>query len=134
MRPARQTLLAGTAILAVTAIVAENVAFPQPARIVLGLLLVFALPGYAAVCAILPAREIPSGEQVLASAGASLAITTCVAVLLAATPAGLSRGSAAVTLGAVTAVAAACGWLRTRQGARGARGARAARRHERRPS
>lgn len=85
------------------AVVAENVPFLQFSRIMFGLLLVCALPGFATVCALLPASELSLGERILASVGASLAITVCVAVLLAVSPIGLSKNSAAVTLGLGTA-------------------------------
>jgi uncharacterized membrane protein len=105
--------IAGTGVLAVLAIVAEEITSLTPARIVFGLLLVLALPGFAAVCWVLPDQEMSPGERLLASVGASLAISTCVAVLLAAVPIGLSKGSAVVTLGLGTATASICAWWRT---------------------
>ncbi len=113
MKSGRLTAIAATGILALVAVAAENVPFLQMSRIVLGLLLVFILPGFATVCVLLPASDISLGERVLASVGASLAITTCVAVLLAAMPVGLSRNSATVALGLGTAAISAWAWRRT---------------------
>lgn len=113
MKSGRLKAIAVTGILAVLAVVAENVPFLRVSRIAFGLLQVFALPGYATVCALLPESEISLVERMLASLGASLAITTCVAVLLAAAPVGLSKNSATVALGIGTAAISAWAWKRT---------------------
>jgi uncharacterized membrane protein len=115
MKPDRLTAIAGTGVIALIAAAAEAIGAPQAVRVVLGLPLVLVLPGFSAVCAVLPGRQLSWGERVLASLGASMAITVCVSVLLAATPIGLSTGSAAAALGVGTAVAAAYAWMRTRR-------------------
>ena len=115
MRPERRlTVLVAVGVIALVAAVAEAISVPLPVRVVLGLPLVLVLPGFAAVCALLPGREFSWGERALGSLGASLAITVCISVLLAATPIGLSKGSAAAFLGVGTAAAALCAWVRTR--------------------
>jgi uncharacterized membrane protein len=100
-----------TAVLAAVATAAEYIAAPEPARIVLGVLLVFLLPGFAAVCATLPRKQLSAGERVLASLGASLAITVCSSILLGATI-GLSQKSIAGFLGFLTIAACIYVWLR----------------------
>lgn len=114
MRHKRRAAIIGTGIAALLAAVAEIIGAPQAARVVLGLPLVLLLPGFAAVCAVLPGRELSRGELVLASLGSSLAITTCISVLLAATPIGLSTRSAAAILGVGTAAVAGYAWRRSR--------------------
>lgn len=113
MKSGRLKTIAVTGILAVLAVAAEYVPLLHVSRIAFGLLLVFALPGYATVCALLPESEMSRGERLLASLGASLAITTCVAVLLAAAPVELSKNSATVALGIGTAAISAWAWGRT---------------------
>jgi uncharacterized membrane protein len=75
--------------------------------------MVFVVPGFAAVCAVLSRRELSPGERVLASLGISLAISVCMSVLLAATPIGLTRSSLAAVLGGGTVVLSICAWRRT---------------------
>jgi uncharacterized membrane protein len=104
-----EIIIAGS--LGFLAIVAVNLGAPSPVRIVLGLPLVFALPGFALVCAVVPGGELTSGERLLASLGASTAIAVCSTVALGATV-GLSARSAAALLGCVTIVASACAWRR----------------------
>ena len=115
MKPQRLTVIFGTGAVALLATIAEGIAAPQAVRIVLGIPLVLFLPGFAAVCAVLPGQELSWGERILASLGASIAITVCVAVLLAATPIGLSRGSAAAVLGIGTVALALYARVRTRR-------------------
>ena len=55
-----------------------------------------------------------SGERLLASVGLSLTVATCAAVLLAATPVGLSGESLGVLLGGFTIVLSICGVYRSR--------------------
>jgi uncharacterized membrane protein len=115
MRFDRLNALAGTGVIALLGAIAEGIGAPQAVRVVLGILLVLALPGYAAVCALIPERELSRGELMLASLGASVAISLCVSILLAATPIGLSKGSAAAVLGVGTAAVALYAWVRTRR-------------------
>jgi uncharacterized membrane protein len=75
--------------------------------------MVFVLPGFAAVCAVLPRRELSLGECLLASLGISLAISVCMSVLLAATPIGLTRNSLAAVLGGGTVILSVYAWRRT---------------------
>src|SRR6202035_3721205 len=63
---------------------------PQAGQIVLGLLMVFLVPGMALVYAALPERQSWL-DGLLASVGISISVATCAAVLLAATPIGFSR-------------------------------------------
>lgn len=71
-------------------------------RVVLGLLLVLIVPGFALVSAAFLKSHFSLGEYVLASLGASLAISTISAVSLAAAPAGLTRLSLSIVLGCCT--------------------------------
>jgi uncharacterized membrane protein len=113
MKPERPTtMIVVSGLMALLAAAAEAVGAPQVVRVVLGIPLVFVLPGYVAMCAVLPGRELSWSERMLATVGASLAVTTCVSVLLAALPVGLSRGSAAITLGVGTAALAMYAWRR----------------------
>jgi uncharacterized membrane protein len=104
MTRGRLSLLAGTCVGASVTVATATVVVPQGVRIVLGVLMVLVLPGFALVCAVLPERQLSSGECLLASVGMSLAIVTCVAVLLGATPVGLTRESLAVALGGGTII------------------------------
>jgi uncharacterized membrane protein len=115
MMPQRLTVIIGTGVVALLAAIAELIGAPQAVRVVLGIPLVLVLPGFAAVCAVLPGRELSSGERALATLGISLAISICISTLLAATPIGLSKGSAATVLGVGTAAVALCAWMRTRR-------------------
>ena len=114
MRPTRLTALAGTCFVAFVAVATANIALPKAVQIMLGLLMVFLLPGFAVVSAVLPPWRLSSSERLLASLGISLAVVTCAAMLLAATPIGLSRISLAITIGAGTIVMSIYAWFRTR--------------------
>jgi hypothetical protein len=109
-------LLAGTCLAATLTIVTAYVATLQAVRIALGVLIVFILPGFAVVCAVPPARQLPSGERLLASLGISLAVATCTAVLLGATPIGLGQESFSVALGGSTIAMSAVAGFRLRGG------------------
>jgi uncharacterized membrane protein len=92
-------LLAGPSFVALLTIAAANFAAPQLVQIVLGGLIVFILPGFVLTFTVLPEWVLSRGERALASVGMSLAMSVCAAVLLAATPIGLSQLSLAVVLG-----------------------------------
>lgn len=82
---------------------------PHAVQVVLGLLMVFVVPGWSFVYAALP--EIQSWvDRLLASVGISVVVATCAAVLLAATPVGFSRQPFGEVLGGV-AVALSVGGL-----------------------
>lgn len=115
MKPDRLSALVGTCAIALLAVVAEVIHAPEAVRVVLGVPLALVLPGFAAVCAVLPGHDLSRGEIALATLGASMAISICVATLLAATPIGLSTGSAAVVLGLGTATASLYARRRIRQ-------------------
>jgi uncharacterized membrane protein len=114
MRRRRLLLLASACLVATLTVATASVAVHQGVRIALGVLMVLVLPGFALVCAVLPERPLASGERLLASVGMSLAMATCVAVLLAATPIRLSRGSLAVVLGGSTIILSTYAGFRTR--------------------
>jgi uncharacterized membrane protein len=94
--------LAVTCFVAALTVVTTYVDVPQFVRIVFGLLMVLVVPGFAAVCAVLPEGQIAFEEQLVAILGISLAMAICAAMLLAAVPIGLSRESFAVALGGIT--------------------------------
>jgi uncharacterized membrane protein len=113
MRWMDRGLLAGTCLAACLTIGTAFIATPQAVRIALAVLIVFMLPGVAAVGAVIPAGRVSSGERLVASLGISVATATCVAVLLGATPVGLSQKSFAVALGASTATMSIVALLRS---------------------
>jgi uncharacterized membrane protein len=103
MRPRILAVILAVGILSLLAGAAEIIGAPQAVRVVLGVPLVLIFPGFAAVYAVIPGRELSIAERATAILGMSLAISICISVLLAATPIGLSKGSAAATLGVGTA-------------------------------
>ena len=111
----RTWALAATFILAAMTVATAYLEIPTAPRTALGLLIVFFLPGFAAVPALLPERTLNVSERLLASLGISLAVATCASVLLAATPLGLSRASLAVLLGGTTMALSAVALLRSRR-------------------
>jgi hypothetical protein len=106
------TLVASCVVGALTAASAA-VAMPQAMRVALALTTMFALSGFAALCAVLPERAFSVDEVIAASLGISLALSTGVAMALVALPVGLSRGSFAVVLGLGTLVLAASAGIRS---------------------
>jgi uncharacterized membrane protein len=116
MRPGRSEALLGSCFIGAVTVVAASVPAPQALRIALGVPMVLVVPGFAAVCAVLCRRSLSLEECLLASLGISLALAVCVCVLLAATPIGLTRSSAAAVLGGGTVILSAFGWRRTRLG------------------
>lgn len=114
MSTTHRVAVLGTLIVALLTLVTVGVPVPPAVRIVLGMLMVFLLPGFAVVCAAQPSGQLSRGERLLASLGVSLAVTACSAVLLAATPIGLTRDSIAAVLGAITATASAYALVRAR--------------------
>jgi uncharacterized membrane protein len=86
---------------------------PHAGEIVLGLLMVFVVPGLSVVCAALPERQ-SWVEGLLASVGISVSVATCAAVLLAATPIGFSRQPFGELLGGVAVVMSLGGLHRSR--------------------
>jgi uncharacterized membrane protein len=113
MKHRELTLIGGAGALGLLTVAAEVAGAPKAALTVLGVLLVFLLPGYVTVCALVPGREFSWGERLLASLASSLAISTGTGVLLAAAPVGLSTDSAAVTLGSGVAAMSLYAWIRT---------------------
>jgi hypothetical protein len=85
---------------------------PHAVQVVLGLLMVFVVPGFSLVWAALPEQQ-SWVERLLASVGISVIVTTCAAVLLAATPIGFSRQPLGELLGGVVVVLALGGMYRS---------------------
>ena len=112
MRRGFRLSLIATCVVAAAAMAIATTGTPEVFRMILGLLLVFVLPGYALECAAVP-QHSSSVERLLATAGLSLAVAICTAVLLAALPVGLSRESLALTLGGLTIVLSVCAAFRT---------------------
>ena len=113
MTSLRLRAIAGTCLIALITVATAGLTVPQPVRVVLGVPLVFLLSGFAILCTVLPDQQLSWGERLLASLGLSLAMTTCVAVILAATPIGLSKTSFAVALGGITLAMSVSAWFRT---------------------
>jgi len=116
MNHGRHAALAGTLAAASLTVISAFLDTGQVTRIGLGILMVFFLPGFAAVSAVLPARPLRGADCLLASLGISLAATVCTAVLVAALPIGLTRSSLSIALGAATIIASVYALLRTRSG------------------
>jgi uncharacterized membrane protein len=116
MRPGRPEALVGSGLAGAMTVVAAYVAVPQALRVALGVMMVFVVPGFAAVSAVLPKRPLSFAECLVASLGVSLALTVCLCVLLAATPIGLTRSSFAAVLGSGTVILSVYAWRRTRLG------------------
>ena len=95
-------LLAASCAVGVLAISTADIDMFPIARVTLGLLIVFIVPGFALVSAILPKRQFSPGEYVLSTLGASLALSATAAVALGAAPVGLSKLSISVALGCCT--------------------------------
>ena len=98
----RLLALATACVVAVLTIASPGLAMPQPVRIVLGVLMVFAAPGFAAATSVETTRRFTVAELLVASLGISLSLAVCTAVFLGATPAHLSSETFAVMLGAIT--------------------------------
>ena len=101
MIPGTLRAISATAACTLVVVVIEYVAVPQMVRIIPGALMVFFLPGFATVHAVSPAKDMSSGERLLASVGVSVVIGVCASVLLGATV-GLSQRSVAVALRAAS--------------------------------
>lgn len=112
MIPSRKAILAATCFAAFLTVLTAIAPSPQALRIVLGILIVFLLPGFAIISAVLPYRPLSHGERLLASLGISLGFTTVVAVILGITPIGISRDSVAVALGSSTVMISVYAWFR----------------------
>lgn len=105
MRPlVRSTSLTGACVLASLVVLSALVEIPQGLRIISGLLMVFFLPGFVVLSAFGSTLQLSWPEFALASLGISVSMATCVAVLLAAMPIGLSRFSFAIVLGGGTMI------------------------------
>jgi Protein of unknown function (DUF1616) len=89
---------------------------PQVIQLVLGLLMVFVVPGLSVVCAALPEWQ-SWVERLLASLAISIAVATCVVVLLASTPMGFSRQPFGQLLAGLTVVLSLGGLYRLKAGA-----------------
>jgi uncharacterized membrane protein len=116
MSTGRQTALVATCFVASLTMATAIVEVPQALRIALGVPIVFLLPGFAIVCAVLPAERLSRSERLLASLGLSLAMTACTTVLLGALPIGLSKPTLAVVLGGSTVLISIYAWFRTHLG------------------
>ena len=114
MNPGRLMALTGTFFVALATVVTADIALPRAVQILLGVLMVFLVPGFAVVSAVLPARYLSNGECLIASLGISLAVVICAGMLLAATPIGLSRVSLAIVIGIGTTITSIYALFRTR--------------------
>jgi uncharacterized membrane protein len=107
----RQRALAGTISLALVSTVIEVVTLPEGARIVAGVSLIFLLPGFSVTFVIFSYGKLFRCERILASLGISVAMSICIAVLLAALPIGLSRAPFTAALGGITIIISAYAWF-----------------------
>jgi uncharacterized membrane protein len=114
MTRTHSSLLAMSCIVSIITAAISDIAGFQIVRIVLGLLIVLLLPGFALVSAVVAERQFSASEYLLASVGASLAISTVAAVALGAAPIGLTRLSFSIVLGGCTLILSAIVVLRAR--------------------
>jgi Protein of unknown function (DUF1616) len=89
---------------------------PHAVQVPLGVLIVFVVPGLSLVWAALPDHQSLT-ERLLVAVGISVIVATCAAVLLAATPIGLSRHALAELLGGIAIVLSLGGLHRSRAAA-----------------
>ncbi len=113
-RPIRSLLVLSCVVSAGT-IFSASAGTPQIIRVACGILSVLVLPGFALATAVRPSGDLLP-HDVLASVGLSLAISTGVAVLLAALPIGLTRSSFGLSLGVLTIVLSLVAALRQSSG------------------
>src|SRR5664280_2434274 len=116
MKGRRHSLLLGSCVVGILTVGTSYIEVPQIVRVVLGLLIVFVVTGFALVSAIFPEPQFSMGEYLLASIGMSLAMATAAAVALGAAPIGLSRQSFAVVLGSCTLILSIFAVFRGRAG------------------
>ena len=114
MKRGHFVLLTMSCLVGVLTVATSDVAKFEIARAALGLLLVLVVPGFALVSAALPKSQFSFGEYLLASVGASLAISTTTAVVLGAAPVGLTRLSFSIVLGCCTVVLSIAAGVRWR--------------------
>jgi uncharacterized membrane protein len=114
MNTRHQRTLAGIFFAAAMALVTPFITVPEILRVVIGILMVFFIPGLATMRAAFPSKELTRTELLLASLGISLAAAVCTAVLLAALPIGLTRDSISIALGGSTIIVSSYAWFRTR--------------------
>jgi uncharacterized membrane protein len=107
-------LLAVSCAVGVLAISTADIAMFQIARVALGVLIVFVVPGFSLVSAALPKQQFSPGEFVLSTLGASLAVSATAAVALGAAPVGLTKLSFSVALGCFTVLFSTTAIVRAR--------------------
>jgi uncharacterized membrane protein len=116
MKRAPLTFLAASFIVGGVAAWVATQSVPQPIEVAFGLPVVFLLPGLALAWTVLP--EFWTAECLIAGVGLSLIVATCVAVLLAATPLGLSRETFGASLGSLTMLLSVYAMIRVKLGTR----------------
>jgi hypothetical protein len=107
--------LALAAAVATAAVVAVLMGAPPFVRVVLTLPLVFFIPGYVLLHALLPASSLATVERLAIAVGASIAITILAGLLLGWAPVPLGSLSWSVTLGTISVIGAAVCWVRRRR-------------------
>jgi len=90
------------------------VSLPGPVTLVSGMAGVFFATGFSLACALSLDLRLGPTEWLVTSVGASVALATCTAVLLAATPLGLTRVSFAGVLGSCIVLLAGVALARVR--------------------
>jgi uncharacterized membrane protein len=114
----RYVLLTLSCVVGILSVVTSKVATLHDARLLPGLLLVLIVPGFALVTAVVPQRHHTYAEYLLASVGASIAISTVAAVAVAAAPVGLTRLSFSIVLGSCTLILSVIAAVRTHNSAK----------------
>jgi uncharacterized membrane protein len=113
VRTVRPLSLAVASFFGLAAVVSAAVPTPEVILVAIGVPMAFFVPGLALVCVAVPDWRW-SEERLAASVGLSVAIATCVTVLLAATGIGLTRPSLAVSLGGITILLSMYGFTRSK--------------------
>jgi uncharacterized membrane protein len=106
------TALIAACSLSVLAVIFAISQTPHSIRIALGVVMVFGLPGFAILASFGSALQLGWGEFLLACLGISIAIATCLALVLGATPIGLSSFTFSIVLSGITVIASLCAMAR----------------------
>ncbi len=112
-RPVRKVFVSAIIIFVVTLVVFAAVSWPT-ARVFGALMLVFLLPGWVVVMALMPRTTLGIPQRILLSIVTSVTLVILGGLVLNLTPWGLQPGSWVVLLTGITLIAGVVAWLRMR--------------------
>lgn len=115
MRRQSVDLYAVMVIAGLSAVLAMVMPADSILRLICALPLVFFLPGYAIMAALLPLRSFGNAERLLLSLGLSVAAAALSGLILNLTPWGLQTTTWAITLAVMVWLASAIAWKQRRQ-------------------